>query len=137
MTSKTSDLVQVLIILFFIFFDYSSNNSNSWSIRELTLFLILVWIKTLFSSLAQSLAQLASLATATSIMISKNVGDFLNLRVFLVLKVSFHQPIAMETISIALLGHKSKLIGYFSLSIDASFYNLLLIIDIPISFVKI
>lgn len=43
----------------------------------------------------------------------------------------------MATTNIALSGYGDELMGYFSFDIDTSFNNLLSVINIPISFVKI
>lgn len=69
-------------------------------------------------------------------MISRGIRDFLDLRVFLVLKVFFHKSIAMKTMNITLLGHGSGLTGHLSFSINVFFNDLLLVVDIPISFIK-
>lgn len=136
-TSKTFYLAQVLIALLFIFSDCSSINPSSQSIRKLARFLILARMEALFGELPQSLARLAGLAITTTIIISKSVRYCLDLGVFLLLKVIFHWSLAMEITNIALLGHKNKLISYYSFGIDASFNDFLLVIEILISFVKV
>lgn len=56
----------------------------------LVLFLTLAQIRVFFDKLAQNLAQITGLAITTNIMISRVVRQFLDLKVFLILKVLFY-----------------------------------------------
>lgn len=69
-------------------------------------------------------------------MISKGVGGFLKLGIFLIFKVFFNWPVATKVASIAFLDHKSRLTGHFSLGINASFNDFLLVIKVLIFFIE-
>lgn len=93
-------------------------------------------MRVFFGKLVRGLAQLAKLATII-VIISKDVGSFLELRVFLILKISFYQSVAMETTNITFSDYKNELTGHLSFSINPSLNNLLPIIKIWIFFVDI
>lgn len=98
---------------------------------------VLLALGKLAQSLAQDLAQLARLATSTTIMINRDIGGFLDFGISFVLEISFHWSMIIETASITLLDYGNELTDHFSFGINTSFNDLLLIIEIPIYFIKI
>lgn len=126
--SKAFDLVWAFVTLLFVLFDHNDIDSSGRSTKKLVQFLTSVQIRAFFSGLAwnltQSLARLAKLAIHTTIMISRDVERFLDLRIFFVFEVSFHRSVTTRLASIAFWGHKSRLTGHFSFNIDTFFMTL-------------
>lgn len=139
MTCKAFDLTQIFIALLFVFLDYNNIDFSSWSARGLAF--TLAWIRALFGklspSLFQSWAQQAELTTTTTIIISRSIGGFFDLEIFLIFKVYFFQSVVMKIASITLLCYGGRLTDHFNFDISIFFNDLLLVIEIPILFVKV
>lgn len=133
------NLAQVPVTVFFIFFDHSSIDSSSWDI-EGQVFLTSVQMR-IFLSRAQVLADLIGLiklATITTIIInSRGVESFFNLKVFLILGISFYQPITMRITNITFLYQEKSLTIYINLNIYTSLNSLLPIGYILVYFIQL
>lgn len=70
-------------------------------------------------------------------MISKRIEGFLDLSVFLLLKVHFPCHIAAWTMIVALSEYKNELTSHFDFDIIISFNDFLSVIDILTFFVKV
>lgn len=95
-------------------------------------------MRTFFSRANQGLAWLAYLATTTTILISnRDVGGLLNLKVFLILKLSFYWSMVTKTARITLPSQGKGLTIYLSFDINSLLNSLLQIGDIPVPFVQL